>query len=177
MKKKNRRLMLINGEPVVEIDINGSFLRILHSLLGEKLKNKDDIYAIPGINRRLIKSWVTATLGHTGFHKRWPVKLSQQLKEKGVFDEKQYTMTEIEQIVLKEFPVMVNWPSSGIRWSHLMFVESEAMLDTVESLIHDDLPAYSVHDSLIVGEKYRDTATRTLKDTFESHFGVAFQVT
>ena len=108
MKKKNRRLMLINGKPVVEIDINGSFLRILHSLLGEQLKDKDDIYAITGINRRLIKSWVTATLGHTGFHKRWPVKLSQQLKEKGIFEQKQYTMTEIEQIVLKEFPVMVN---------------------------------------------------------------------
>ena len=177
MKKKNRRLMLINGEPVVEIDINGSFLRILHSLLGEQLKDKDDIYAITGINRSLIKSWVTATLGHTGFHKRWPVKLSEQLKEKGVFEEKQYTMTEIEQIVLKEFSVLVNWPSSGVRSSHLMFEESEAMLNTVESLINEDIPAYSVHDSLIVGEKHRDTATKTLTGTFESHFGVAFQVT
>ena len=86
-------------------------------------------------------------------------------------------MTEIERIVLKEFPVMVNWPCSSVRWSHLMFEESEAMLNTVESLINENIPTYSVHESLIVGEKHRDTATKRLTDTFKSQFGVAFQVT
>ena len=177
MKKKERSHMLINGDPVVEIDINGSFLRILHSLLREEIEGKGDIYAIPGVNRGLIKAWITATLGHKGFHRRWPARLSQKLKEKGAFKERYYTMTDIEHIVLQRFPVMVKWPSSGVRWSHLMFEESEAMLTTIESLMLQDIPAYSVHDSLIVPRKHNDKVNELLLRNFESRFGVPFNVT
>ena len=82
-----------------------------------------------------------------------------------------------EQIVLQRFPVMVKWPSSGVRWSHLMFEESEAMLTTIESLMLQDIPAYSVHDSLIVPRKHNDKVNELLLRNFESRFGVPFNVT
>ena len=62
--------MTIGGEEVVEIDINASYLTILHGMAGYPLPNRDDLYAIGGYNRTIVKAWITATIGHHGFHTR-----------------------------------------------------------------------------------------------------------
>ena len=70
IKKTERQKMTIGGEEVVEIDINASYLTILHGMAGHPLPNRDDLYAIGGYDRTIVKAWRTATIGHHGFHTR-----------------------------------------------------------------------------------------------------------
>ena len=48
IKKTERQKMTISGEKVVEIDINASYLTILHGVSDHPLPNRDDLYAIGG---------------------------------------------------------------------------------------------------------------------------------
>ena len=67
LKKKERLKIKINDQGVVEIDINASYLRILHSLRGFEIPDGDDIYKIGGLDRRIVKAWIATTLGHDNF--------------------------------------------------------------------------------------------------------------
>ena len=80
IKKTERQKMNIGGEEVVEIDINASYLTILHGIAGHPLPNRDDLYAIGGYNRTIVKAWIT-TIGHHGFHTRWPKNAIQEIKD------------------------------------------------------------------------------------------------
>ena len=151
MKKRDRLAMRINGEPVVELDVNASFLRIFASIVDYSLPKGDDIYTGGNLHRDIIKAWVTATLGHKGFHKRWPVHLAQDLRDKGHLKDRGPTMKQTEEAACDLLPVMRLWPQSGLSWSELMFKESESMLFAIRRLIfEEDTPCLPVHDSLIV---------------------------
>ena len=51
--------------------------------------------------------------------------------------------------VVEHLPVLSDWPQCGVRWSNLMFEESEAMISTMEALREIDVVALPVNDSLI----------------------------
>ena len=62
--------MRIGGEEVVEIDINASTYHLAWHLSGYALPERDDIYDISGIDRAIVKAWITSTIGHHSFHSR-----------------------------------------------------------------------------------------------------------
>jgi len=98
MLKKAKRLDIkINGEAVVELDINASFLRILHGLRGFALPTSDDIYAIDGIDRALVKAWVSCTFGHTKFHRAWPKTVVEELSKQGTTAWKEHSYPSLSQ--------------------------------------------------------------------------------
>ena len=70
VRKSDRPNLRIDGEPIVEIDINASYLSILHGISGCPLPERDDLYDIGGIDRTIIKAWVSSTIGHHCFHTR-----------------------------------------------------------------------------------------------------------
>ena len=164
----------INGEAVVELDINASYLRILHGLRGFPVPQLKDIYAIKGIDRALVKAWVSSTLGYKSFHRSWTPKLFKKLKEAGVLIGKNMSYPNLKPQVLAHFPVLNDWPNCGIRWSTLMYEESEAIMAAMESLRSMGVVALPVHDSLIVPKSKGPLAARIMMDTFESRFGVRF---
>ena len=84
MKQQDRARMRIGGEEVVEIDINASYLTILHGISGFALPERDDIYDISGIDRAIVKAWITSTIGHHSFHSRWPKNALAEIKAAGV---------------------------------------------------------------------------------------------
>ena len=69
MKQQDRARMRIGGEEVVEIDINASYLTILHGISGFALPDRDDIYDISGIDRVIVKAWITSTIDHHCFQR------------------------------------------------------------------------------------------------------------
>lgn len=175
-KKAKRAEIKINGERVVELDINASYLRILHSLRGFELPKSRDIYSIRGIDRKIVKAWIAATLGHSGFHRAWPSKLSAELRKSGIPLSKDISYPSLTPKVLARFPVLNDWPDCGIRWSHLMYEEAEAMMTAMETLRYEGVPALPVHDSLIVPKSKKRLAHDILKETFETRFSVPFVV-
>jgi hypothetical protein len=177
MLKKAKRLDIkINGEAVVELDINASFLRILHGLRGFALPTSDDIYAIDGIDRALVKAWVSCTFGHTKFHRAWPKTVVEELSKQGTTAWKEHSYPSLKPKVLEHFPVLRDWPECGIRWSGLMYEEAEAMITTMESLRTQGVVALPVHDSLIVPKSKGQLAERVMRKIFEARFGVDFIV-
>ena len=176
LKKLDRTKITINGKPVVEIDINASYLRILHSLLEVALPAGDDIYHIEGIDRRVVKAWIAATLGHTSFHTRWPSKAIQELKKSGVKLNKRQSYPALKPLILDKFPVLEDWPTCGIRWSHLMFHESEAMIATMLSLQDIGIVSLPVHDSLIVTQDDAQTAKDAMLSVCQKLFSVPFVI-
>jgi hypothetical protein len=167
IKKTERQKMTIGGEEVVEIDINASYLTILHGIAGHPLPNRDDLYAIGGYNRTIVKAWITATIGHNGFHARWPKNAIQEIKDAGVDKSSELTMTSLQPIILDHFPMLADWPSQKITWADLMFIESEIIIGTMTELMHSHgIPCFSVHDSIIVRESDQQIAMETLKDQF-----------
>ena len=167
IKKTDRQKMTIGGEKVVEIDINASYLTILHGISDHPLPNRNDLYAIRGCNRTIVKAWITATIGHYGFHARWPKNAIQEIKDAGVDKSSELTMTSLQPIILDHFPMLADWPSQKITWADLMFIESEIIIGTMTELMHSHgIPCFSVHDSIIVRESDQQIAMDTLKDQF-----------
>lgn len=170
MKKPQRLKMRINNLRVAEIDINASYLSILASRLNYPLPNNEDLYSAVGLPREVVKAWITSTLGNDGFLSRWPAEANARLKEKGIDTSKGMTMKEVQRRVCEVFPFIEAWDSCGIRWSNLMFQESEQIITAMEILRDDyDIPSYPVHDSLIVPSKHIKVAEEALKTSFEMH--------
>jgi len=80
MKKTDRPNLLINGEAISEIDINASYLSILHGISGYALPDREDIYDIGSVDRRVIKIWISTTMGHNTFHRGWTKSAMQMFK-------------------------------------------------------------------------------------------------
>ena len=167
IKKTERQKMTIGGEEVVEIDINASYLTIFHGIAGHPLPNRDDLYAIGGYNRTIVKAWITATIGHHGFHTRWPPTAIREIKDAGIDKPTGLTMTSLQPDILDHFPMLADWPSQKVTWADLMFTESEIIIGTMLELMHSyGIPCFSVHDSIIVRKSDQRIAMDTLKDQF-----------
>ncbi len=165
IKKTERQKMTIGGEDVVEIDINASYLTILHGMAGYPLPNRDDLYAIGGYNRVIVKAWITATIGHYDFHTRWPKNAIQEIQDAGIDKPAELTMRLLQPVILDHFPMLADWPSQKVTWADLMFIESEIIIGTMLERMHSyGIPCFSVHDSIIVRKSDQSIAMKTLKD-------------
>ena len=152
LKKGQRLGMMLDGEPVAEIDIRASFLTLLHGLKGVPFDAcaRDPYQIMSAIPREVVKAWVTMTLGHTKFHRRWPTAVAKELVEAGI-DLWKAPIKELAPVVLHFLPVLKDWPTQKITCFDLMYLESEAVIGTMLELMRDhDIPSLSVHDSLIV---------------------------
>ncbi|MDG1319905.1 MAG: hypothetical protein P8P84_21720 [Paracoccaceae bacterium] len=149
---------------------------ILHGLWKFPLPPGRDIYAIKGLSRVITKVRITATLGHTGFHRAWPSKAIKAIEKAGIVRSKSMTAQSLQEKALERFPVLHDWPTCRIRWSHLMHEESEAVIKTMSILSSLGMPALPVHDSIILPRSAVELATNVLVETLEGKFGVAFKV-
>ena len=135
IKKTERQKMTIGGEEVVEIDINASYLTILHGIAGYPLPNRDDLYAIGSYNRVIVKAWITATIGHHGFHTKWPDNAIKEIKAAEIERPKKMTVTSLQPDILDHFPILADWPSQKVTRADLMFAESEIIIGTMLELM------------------------------------------
>ena len=68
---------------------------------------------------------------------------------------------------------MQNWPEAGVRWSKLMFIESEIIIGTMLELMETyNAPSFPVHDSLIVRKSDQELAMRVLSELFQDKVGI-----
>ncbi|MFC0202923.1 hypothetical protein [Novosphingobium soli] len=173
--KAERRTITINGEPTVEVDISASYLTILHTLMGVPLPA--DPYDIPGVPRKVTKIWATITLGHTGFHSRWPEAAKRRYTsdhENGPADlQKDYPFGKTQGKILDSLQLLKDWPKNPISWADLQFLESSAVVDAVHRLAMDHrVVALPLHDALIVPRSKAALAEQVLSDCFLHHVGV-----
>ena len=174
-KQDERSCMTLGGEPVVEIDIGASHLTILHAKLGQEFDPSSiDPYFHPDIPRKVLKGWVTMTLGHDRFHRAWTKDKKADYHDKTGGDlGKDFPIKKVREEALQLHPVLSEWPSCHIRWGDLQFIESCAVIDTVHQLaVENHIPALPVHDSIIVPASKHELACSVLKANFKKHVGV-----
>lgn len=139
MSGERRASMMINDEPVVEIDVSASGLSIYASLMGHKMPDGTDLYSVEGFARDDVKQLITMSFGQGKLPKQWPKKSNI------VVD-----IDEVKQAVCDAIPCLLLLADSGHDWATLQYLEAEALIEAMESLHEQDIPAYGVHDSLIV---------------------------
>ena len=165
-KQKRLELIKVNGEQVAEVDIISSYLSIFISLMGESLPDKDDLYAVPGINREIVKAYITALFGRGAPLTRWGHKAVSEFKSNGIFV-KNLTASTVGARIFEYLPVLSNLKKSRITWADLMFIESQGIIKTIETLRDDfNIPALSMHDGLIVPMSGAKLAEQELKRAF-----------
>ena len=76
MPKAQRALITWRGEETVELDARASHLFILYAINNLALPQEDDPYAIPGIERDVVKGVFAAICGKGGRPIRWPKTLA-----------------------------------------------------------------------------------------------------
>ena len=165
----------LNGEATVEIDIRASHLTILRAKLGIVFDAEQDPYVGFGLDRFIVKTWVTMTLGHDKFHRAWSVKAKKKYQQKfnGQSLQDDFPIAKTRATILEALPFLRNWESSPIRWGDLQFIESEIIVNSVWRLaVEHSIAAFPVHDSLIVQVSHRKTAERILAEEFSRAVGV-----
>ena len=174
-KSADRASIKLNGQPVIEIDIQASHLTILSALLRKPIDpTSSDPYQHPSIPRRILKGWVVMTLGHNRFHRAWSADMIADYHQRtGGKLGNDYPIRNVREEALKLLPLLKDWESCPIRWGDLQFVESCAVVDTVHHLaMEHGIPALPVHDSIIVPACNEEVAASTLQRTFEKRVGV-----
>ena len=162
MNKDERALIKINGEETVEIDIHASFLTLIHKVLNIPLPNRSDLYEITDYPRYIVKTWINQTISNGGRKDKWGKgTLADFKKELG--GSKFPTSKEVGEQVLKHYPFLGDLKAAGVGWQTLHYVEAEALIKTLEELLKLGIPAYPIHDSIIVK-----------KSNFEVSYGVFF---
>lgn len=170
LSSDERQSMQIDGQGIVEIDINASYLTIYHGLMGAPLPDKEDIYAIDGLPREVVKAWFSVSFGVQKFHTKWPEKKIKELRTSCEGFKSSMTVRAVGKKVIDYFPIMADWPLSGLSWSKLMFIESEIVISTMTTLMEKyQVPCFPVHDAIIVRKKDEELAKNILTKDFESH--------
>ena len=162
MNKDERALIKINGEETVEIDIHASFLTLIQKVLNIPLPNRSDLYEITDYPRYIVKAWINQTISNGGRKDKWGKgTLADFKKELG--GSKFPTSKEVGEQVLKYYPFLGDLRAAGVGWQTLHYIEAEALIKTLEELLKLGIPAYPIHDRIIVK-----------KSNFEVSYGVFF---
>ena len=139
---ERRAAMQINGEPVVEVDVSASHLSIYMGEMGHRASDGIDLYAIDGMSRAAVKQYIASSFGLAKLITKWPTTADAEVV---AFD-----VVDVREAVCDAIPCLVSLADSGLNWATLQFLEAEALIEAMGLLHAQDVPAYGVHDSLIV---------------------------
>ena len=186
MPQERRLKLLMDDEPVSEIDISASYLTIFYAAHGKHLGMSDaysDIVGQDALGRAIVKFWVNASFGNRSLITKWSPNLKKEFakkhREKGwTIDSKIYPVREVREKTLARHPLLAQWgtksaPNMPWNWGHLMFRESGVIISTMLRLAREhNIPAAPVHDSLIVPRSKEVVAHRILDEQFTKIIGV-----
>lgn len=172
LSQEERRSIRLDGEATIELDIKGSHPTILRKLLG--YEQKADPYDIAGLDRDVVKRWVTMTLGNGQFLEGWSQSAIGWFASKRQIDlEEEFPYKALSERIKAHLPEIGEALEQGLIWGRLQYIESCAAIDAVEELaVKHGIPALPVHDSLIVPASKEGIARSVLKAAFLRNVGV-----
>ncbi|MGG5822393.1 hypothetical protein [Falsiroseomonas sp. HW251] len=170
---ETRASMTINGEPVIELDVHASSLTILHGMAGMPLPDREDLYALPGINRETGKTWLKQYLGSGG---QTPVRWARDE------DPEQFNglkPTHARTALLEAYPFLDD-PSAllgvptrmELTWHAFAAIEARAVLGAAFRLQGEGILALPLHDGIIVQERHQKRAREALVAGYRAEAGI-----
>lgn len=182
IERNNRVKLEINGEPTVECDYGQLFPRIAADLVGVTLDEKFDPYGIeisgykPSVIRNLAKIGMMCLFnckdeeGATfalikEMNQKWLKEQIDQAKSENHWPDFPIARRVIEALMERNSYVHTYFFSDSAL--DLMAIESTMMDYIIERVLSDDQIMIPIHDSVIVQEKYKDTAVNIMKRAYE----------
>jgi hypothetical protein len=166
--------MMINGEPVSEIDIKASHLTIYHAMIGEPLDGLSDPYVRVNIPREVAKLWCITSFGNSSPRTRWSEEIVENYRKATDEDlRKVAKASAVSKLMLEAFPALKKLEDHSDIWADLQFIESEAIIGTMLILMRTHrIPSFSTHDGLIVPRSKADLAKTILAKEYRRVVGV-----
>ncbi|WP_278922720.1 hypothetical protein [Pseudophaeobacter profundi] len=169
----------IDGEPIVQIDLNAAQPILFSSLMGYKIKDTGrenggwfDLYGeisaeFHGLatdeaeeGRAKLKAVGVELIGSGNPHKRKP---SQELQREHRIDEWLFEMYRGK--ILEWVPALKHLDKNHHNGAgFITYHESQIVLKTIQRLHSLSIPAYPMHDCLIVGASHQQTGIETFRE-------------
>jgi hypothetical protein len=146
IKEEDRAQMRIDGEPVVELDVQASNLTVFMARAGAPLDvySGEDLYQtgpLAAFPRGAVKAYIATTFGRGEPPTRW----GQEADAVAV----SCPIEEVARAVHAVYPALANLKDTRM-WAKLMFAESQAVIRALLDLADQGISALPVHDSIIV---------------------------
>ncbi|UWR33754.1 hypothetical protein K3759_01255 [Sulfitobacter sp. W027] len=175
MKMEKRKGILINGEETLELDVSASHLSIYLAQVGKLVRVSRDLYSVMGFSRTCIKQVVLAAFGRGELPTRWGRGVKDIIAEAdGIALSEVPKVRLVVDALIDKYPSFKCLKGSGMDWSKLQFLESEAFLSVMLKLMNEhQVPSLPVHDSLIVPKSKAGLTKELLTKAYIDQIGVA----
>ncbi|GBQ94962.1 hypothetical protein AA23498_2159 [Acetobacter nitrogenifigens DSM 23921 = NBRC 105050] len=186
--KQERRLITINGEDVVEVDLSASFLSIALALLDAPAPT-DDPYALPGLDpalRPAIKHWFVLFFQRGGSVRRWPEgtnkAISGAIKPAAIEAAalaRYPALASIKGIVPADVLATVPETLGDAGWTlgqYLTAVEADIMRQAMAAILDQEGAVLPIHDALMVPVSFRERAQEAIEGACRERLGRVVRV-
>ena len=188
LKSDKRLHMRIDDEPICEIDLNGSQPTLFSALLGIRMNVGDtwtDVYASVvdrldageerTLLRKMVKQVIVEMLGSGNCNRTGPASTEPPKKpdEPQLFfdtDHSKQMYLQIQREALEVFPALKHLDTKYYNATgFLSYHESEILTLTLLRLKAMGVPAYGVHDCVVVKQSDKHTAVETYRSVIRDY--------
>ena len=188
LKSHKRLHMRIDDEPICEIDLNGSQPTLFSALLGIRMNVGDtwiDVYTAVverldageerTLLRKMVKQVIVEMLGSGNCNRTGPASTepSKNPDEPQLFfdtDHSKRMYLQIQREALEVFPALKHLDTKyNNATGFLSYHESEILTLTLLKLKAMGVPAYGVHDCVVVKQSDKDEAVETYRSVIRDY--------
>jgi hypothetical protein len=188
LKSHKRLHMRIDNEPICEIDLNGSQPTLFSALLGIRMNVGDtwtDVYTAVverldageerSLLRKMVKQVIVEMLGSGNCNRTGPAstKPPKRPDEPQLFfdtDNSKQMYLQIQREALEVFPALKHLDAKYYNATgFLSYHESEILTLTLLRLKEMGVPAYGVHDCVVVKQSDKDKAAETYRSVIRDY--------
>ena len=177
--RETRKHLTIDGEPVVEVDLNASLLTLLSCVVSQPMQcgdTWDDAYAVVAerlefdepyeVSRAQVKQVIVELIGTGNLHKAEPASKD----EDSPFDDSETSkkqFSHIRDLCHQAYPELLMLNKKDINFiAALSCHEATIITQTMLKLKEMGVTAYSMHDGLIVKLSNADITVSTLHEVY-----------
>lgn len=188
LPSRKRKTLQIDGEPVCELDIKSSHL-VLYAFIKAATSGKPNVltetespylsdpYSFDSIPRAVVKAAITLLIGSGTKSRTWTDEQKVSLLESEGIDLNYFKFKDVKDAILERYGFLLDEDGQDINWAFLQVREADAVYSAVRRLAYEyDVPAYPVHDSIIIKISDKEVAKTVLRESFESIIGYIPQI-
>ena len=182
LTRETRKHLTIDGETVVEVDLNASLLTLLSCVVSQPMQcgdTWDDAYAVVAerlefdepyeVSRAKVKQVIVELIGAGNPHKAEP----SAKDEDSPFDDSETSKKQfnhIRELCHQAYPALLTLNNKDMNFvAALSYHEATIITQTMLKLKDMGVGAYSMHDGLIVTERNADTTVSTLREVYDEY--------
>ena len=182
LTRETRKHLTIDGEPVVEVDLNASLLTLLSCVVSQPMQcgdTWDDAYAVVAerlefdqpydVSRAKVKQVIVELIGTGNPHKAEPAAHDKD----SPFDESETSKKQfnhIRDLCRQAYPALLMLNKKDMNFiAALSFHEATIITQTMLRLKDMGVAAYSMHDGLIVKQSNADNTVSTLREVYDEY--------